>query len=63
MSSWEQRVRTQLACEFDDDIRRKTRTQLTLVYLRTHTLQDAAARGIDVPERPDPLSGSWVHSL
>jgi UrcA family protein len=32
-----------------DAVRSANRPQLTLVYLRTHTLQDAAARGIDVP--------------
>jgi UrcA family protein len=32
-----------------DAIRSVNRPQLTMLYLRTHTLQDAAARGIDVP--------------
>jgi len=32
-----------------DAVRSANRAQLTLVYLRTHSLQDAAARGIDVP--------------
>jgi UrcA family protein len=32
-----------------DAVRSANRTQLTLVYLQTHTLQDAANRGIGVP--------------
>jgi UrcA family protein len=32
-----------------DAVRSADRPHLTMVYLRTHTLQDAAARGINVP--------------
>jgi len=34
-----------------DAVRSANRPQLTIVYLRSHTLQDAAARGIEVPAR------------
>jgi UrcA family protein len=32
-----------------DAVRSINRPQLTMIYLRTHTLHDAATRGIDVP--------------
>jgi UrcA family protein len=32
-----------------DAVRSANRPQLTIVYLRSHTLQDAATRGIEVP--------------
>jgi UrcA family protein len=32
-------------------VRSVNRPQLTMAYLRTHTLQDAATQGIDVPTR------------
>jgi UrcA family protein len=32
-----------------DAVRSVNRPQVTLAYLKTHTLQDAAAQGIDVP--------------
>jgi UrcA family protein len=32
-----------------DAVRSANRPQLTLVYLRSHTIQDAATRGIEVP--------------
>jgi UrcA family protein len=32
-----------------DAVRAANRPQLTLVYLRSHTIQDAATRGIEIP--------------